>query len=181
MLCSAKATNQGRGLWGFMDYLSDSIDVEFNGAKRRMGLAVSNGHLIAFFRKSGFFDDLAAGLGGLAGVALVGAILPVAAVGLLALSLAEDNKRESFEVDLNNIKAKFRLTDELILISNQKSSRVTIGKGGFLMMDTTVKIDGDFSIGDSVEKTTIKVYPISTSISAIRKIFEKNGYVPSVA
>lgn len=155
-----------------MKYLSDSVDVVINGQKRRIGLAVSNGHLIGFYRRGGFLDDVVTGVAGMTGIALGGGVLPLAAGALIANSLMGE-RFSDFEEDIKKIRNKFKLKDDEIFISDEENSRVTVKKW---LWKTAVTVEGRFARGDVMESMNIEFPPFDSFLSTTRSIFESQGY-----
>jgi len=164
-----------------MDYLTDNALFNFNGTDKRMGVAIDHGHIIAFSRKGGFWDDLLIGAAGLVGATFPIVSFPVALAALLAEKKLSRPQQESLSATIDKLKRKFKLSDEDILISNTASSTVTLSGNSFLTFgNTKVHVSGRFAIGDRT--VDVKFYcAFTTGKSALQRIFERNDYRVSLA
>lgn len=159
-----------------MDYLTDSATLKFNGSDKRMGIAVSHGHLIAFFRKGGFLDDLAITAAVLGAMAVPIIAVPAALTALGAAKLLGKDVETSLAENVAKIRNKFKLAEDQILISNNEHSTATLSGNSFMTFgNTNVRIAGDFAQGSIIVKCTIETY-FTVGKPKIQKIFENNGY-----
>lgn len=159
-----------------MRYVSDNVLATVNGEKRRIGLAVSEGHLIGFFRKSGFLDSIITGSAAMTGAALGGAVLPVAGAMLIAAKLIEKRQQDSLAQDYQKIRTKFNLKDEDIFVSNSDRSTVSLSGGSFLTFgNTKIDVQGQFARGDQLEDMFLHL-EFSESKPSVAKTFESSGF-----
>lgn len=159
-----------------MDYLTDSATFKFNGADRRMGVAIDNGHIIAFPRKGGLLDDLAVSAAVILGAAVPIVGIPVALAGLgLDKALSRPQQQELGET-IEKLRRKFKLGEADILVANKKTSSVTLSGNSFLTFgNTTVQIAGQFASGEKAVDVTLSC-AFNSGKSGIQKLFERNGY-----
>lgn len=159
-----------------MDYLTDGAPFVFNGSKQRMGVAVDNGHIIAFPRKGQFWDDLATSAAVLAGVAVPVVAVPAALVALGFDKALRQSQRESLSVAIEKLKKKFKLGDEDMLISNNENSSVILSGNSFLTIgNTKVDISGRFVSGDKTVEAQFGC-AFNSGKSGLQRLFERNGY-----
>jgi hypothetical protein len=159
-----------------MDYLTDSATFKFNGKDRRMGVAISNGHVIAFPRKGGLLDDLVVSAAVLVGVAVPAIGIPVA-LGALGLDKAINRpQQEVLASTIEKIRRKFKLEEHDVLIANNETSSVTLSGNSFLSFgNTSVSLAGRFAAGDQIVEATFSC-AFNSGKSGLQKLFERNGY-----
>ncbi|MDG5750231.1 hypothetical protein P8R33_03840 [Qipengyuania sp. XHP0211] len=159
-----------------MDYLTDSADFTFNGKKRRMGVAIDNGHIIAFPRKGSLLDDLAVSVAVLAGIAVPIVAIPVALAVLGVDKAINRPQQEELARTIDMLQRKFKLAESDLLIANNETSSVTLSGNSFLTFgNTTVKIAGRFATGDKVAETEFSC-AFNSGKAGLQRLFERNGY-----
>lgn len=164
-----------------MDILTKGANAQLSGQDAFLGLAVSQRHIVIFDGAKQTRMEKFRAVGALAAVAASPAVAAIAFGTLwVAQKVLEDRQISDLQKDIQQIKSKFGLSDQQILISNNSSSSVRITGGGLFraMMSYTpieIIIEGDFYRGQNPEKLHM-VLKGGESKKFFSKIFSQNGY-----
>jgi len=158
-----------------MNYLSDNIECVINGAQTRIAILIEDGHVIFFQRshRSGALDKLiVAGASAVGGTTAI-ATLPIAIIGLAALALKEKFNKARFASIINEIKTKFKLSDDQVFVSHPGNCLVTLSGRSIPFFSTcAVRIIGEFIAASTTQQLEITI-TFDESPSSIAKIFGK--------
>lgn len=163
-----------------MEYLIDKTTLKLNGKDAKMGIVISNGHIIAFHRKGGFLQDIVSGAAVVSAMAVPIVGIPVALAALGVDKLLNKPQQASLVEDIAKLKSKYKLSDSDVFVSNNNHSSTILSGGSFLTIgNTNILIKGEFSNGNEIMQCNIATY-FSAPKDRIRKIFENNGYKTTV-
>lgn len=163
-----------------MEYLIDKTTLKLNGKDAKMGIVISNGHIIAFNRKGGFLQDIVSGAAILTAMAAPVVGIPIALAVLGADKLLNKPQQASLIDDIAKLRSKYKLSDDDIFVSNNNHSSATLTGGSFLTIgNTNILIEGLFSNGGETVQCKFETY-FSESKDRIRRIFDNNGYISTV-
>lgn len=160
-----------------MNYLSDNFRCTVNGQLTRIAILIEDGHIIFFHRtqKSGIFGNIIQ-----AGTVLIGGAVGLAAVPVALVTLAADAligklNNPDLVATINKIKVKYKLSDDEVFISDHKDCLVKLSED----YPCKVMIDGDFMVGQTINKCRIEMDFFELSDS-IKKIFSKGKFPVSL-
>lgn len=172
-----------------MDIFTKGHEALINGEDAFLGVAVSQKHIIVF---EGINPTKIDKLKTIGTVIAIAASPGIATVGFLGAAAAlwgaqkinGDEQFKDLQKDIDQLKSKFKLSEEQILISNNKSSSVTISGGGLMrtILSYTpidILIEGNFYRGPSPEAVRM-VIKGGDSKRYYSKFFGKHGYATVV-
>lgn len=164
-----------------MNYLSDNVLCVVNGKLTKIAVIIAEGRVIFFFRsrKDSMVDNLMMSAAGIAGMTAGVVALPVAIVGLVAISTLKQEKKAKITKILEEIRQKFKVPLEEIFISDPERCTVKLsGKKSLIpgFSNSKILIEGAFLAGAIQDNFKIDL-EFSESPNSIKKFFEKGELV----